>query len=98
MLEIMLEILEKTNTLARIKDNEDIVNPRYFLANKKNGVIWLTQMSSYDILTELHLNEKSTYSNQDFGVEEIEAGFYLMDSFEARVNIQEMKSRLEATK
>ena len=90
----MLKILEKTNTLARIKDDDDIVNPRYFLANKKNDTIWLTQMSSYDILMEIYLNNNSTYSGQDFEVEEIEAGFYLMDSFEIKENIKLMKSKL----
>jgi hypothetical protein len=91
----MLKILEKTNTLARIKDDEDIINPCYFLANKKNGVIWFTQMSSYDILVEIYLNNKSTYSGQDFEVEEIEAGLYLVDSFEVKENIKTMKSKLQ---
>jgi len=91
----MLKILEKTNTLARIRSNEDIVNPRYFLANKKNNVIWLTEMSSNDILMEIYLNEKSSYSSQDFKVEEIEAGFYLIDDLEVKENIKIMKSRLK---
>ena len=91
----MLKILEKTNTLARIRDDEDIVNPRYFLANKKNNAIWFTEMSSNDILMEIYLNEKSNYSSQDFRVEEIEAGFYLVDNLEVKENIKTMKSRLK---
>ena len=91
----MLKILEKTNTLARIRDHEDIINPRYFLANKKNNVIWLIEMSSNDILMEIYLNEKSSYSDQEFRAEELEAGFYLIDDLEVKENIKTMKSRLK---